>query len=335
MTDLIKRLSESCCAGTVCETSELIKGELSKYCDCYIKENENTVIGMLKGKSDYTLMLDAHLDEVSFTVTGIDGNGFLTVDKCGGIDLRFLPATRVVIHGKDKVKGTFCSIPPHLSNKDAKYENISDFKIDTALSSSAKDVISLGDTVTFDTKPQVLTKSRITGKSLDNRVGCSVLLSLAKRLKEKELDINVCFAFTDKEELGLRGAKTASFGIMPDEALVVDVSFATAPDVCENDAGVMGNGAMIGVSPILDSGISNKLISIAKENGIKYQTEVMGGRTGTNADVISVNATGVKSGLISVPIRNMHTPCEVVDMTDIDSVCDLMEKYITEGFKNV
>ena len=88
---------------------------------------------------------------------------------------------------------------------------------------------------------------------------------------------------------------------------------------------------MIGISPVLCREISNKLTFIAKDNSIKYQTEVMGGRTSTNADVISVSKSGIKTGLISIPLRNMHTPNEVVDIDDIISVCDILEKYIMSG----
>ncbi len=93
----------------------------------------------------------------------------------------------------------------------------------------------------------------------------------------------------------------------------------------------MGEGAMIGVSPVLDKNISKRLISLAKEKNIPYQCEVMNGRTGTNGDVISVSKSGVKTSLVSIPISNMHTDVETVDVKDIESVCDLIEQYILNG----
>lgn len=326
--EILFKLSDAVSIGNITDASKIAFCELSKYAKA--SQNGINVIGEIKGKSDYTLMLEAHIDEVGFVVTDIDGDGFLTVKNCGGIDLRALPSRTVTVHGKEKVTGVFCATPPHLGGV-KEYDDISALKIDTLLGEKAKDIISVGDLVSFNQKAATLHGSRITGKSLDNRAGVACLLLLAEKLQGKTLPFNVVFAFTDAEELGCRGAKTAAFSISPDEAIVLDVSFADAPDVPGNDCGKLSGGAMIGMSPILDKGISKELISIAKENGMPYQTEVMGGRTGTNSDVISVSKSGVKTGLISIPLRNMHTDVEIIDIKDIENVCDLLFKYILKG----
>ena len=301
---------------------------LSNYAET--RQNGIEVVGTIKGESDYILMLEAHIDEVGFIVTDVDAAGFLTVKNCGGVDLRMLPARTVIIHGKQDVTGVFCATPPHLGGP-KEYDDIAALKIDTLLGEKAKDIISVGDFVTFNVKAVELQNGRITGKSLDNRAGVVCLLELAKRLAGKALPYNVVFAFTDAEELGNRGAKTTTFDVSPDEAIVLDVSFADAPDVSSRDCGKLGGGAMIGMSPVLDKSISKKLVSIAKENELSYQTEVMGSRTGTNGDVVSVTKGGVKTGLISIPLRNMHTDVEIIDLKDIENVCDLLEKYILGG----
>lgn len=316
--------------GAVREAADIAYDMLSEYMPTR-KTDTLTVIGEMKGESDYTLMLDAHIDEIGFIVKNIDENGFLTVDKCGGIDLRTLPARRVIIHGKEKVVGVFCSTPPHLSSGEIEYNDIGNLKIDTMLGLKARDIISVGDFVTFFAEPQELLGTRVTAKALDDRAGVTCLLELARRLSGKKLPINVIFALTDAEELGVRGAKTATYDISPDEAIALDVSFADGPDIAPTECGKLSGGAMIGVSPVLDREISNKLISLAKENNIPYQTEVMAGRTGTNGDVISLNKSGVRTGLVSIPERNMHTEVEVVDIKDIKSVCDVLEQYILKG----
>ena len=109
------------------------------------------------------------------------------------------------------------------------------------------------------------------------------------------------------------------------------MSFADAPDVSGDDCGKLGHGAMIGMSPVLDKSISRKLVTIATENDLAYQTEVMGSRTGTNGDVISVSKSGVKTGLVSIPLRNMHSDVEIIDLKDIENICDLLEKYVLNG----
>lgn len=322
-------LSAAVSAGTLTEASVKAFKKLSVFAEC--EQNGITVIGRMKGKSDYTIMLDAHIDEIAFIVTDIDDEGFLTVAKCGGFDLRTLPARAVTVHGKREIPAVFCSTPPHLSSPDTKFQDISEFKIDTLLGKDAKEIVSLGDYVTYRTTPVSLANDRVTGKSFDDRAAVTCLLELAERLSGKELPMNVVFVFSDQEELGCRGSKTATFTVAPQEAIALDVSFGDGPDINPNDCGKLSEGAMIGVAPVLDKAISNKLIDTAKANNIAHQIEVMGSRTGTNGDVISVSKGGVKTGLVSIPIRNMHTDTEVLDIKDIESVCDILEKYILSG----
>ena len=326
---LLFNLSDAVSIGNITDAANIAFDELSKYADT--TQNGNEVIGTIKGESDYTLMVEAHVDEVGFVVTDVDNQGFLTVKNCGGMDLRMLPSKLVTVHGKQRVNGVFCSTPPHLSSGSKEYDDISEIKIDTLLGEGAKEIIGVGDFVTFNTKATTLQNARVTGKSFDNRAGVCTVLLLAQKLSGKKLPFNVVFAITDMEELGCRGAKTKAFEISPDEAIVLDVSFADGPDVPSGDCGCLGKGAMIGISPILDKAISKKLISVAEENNIDYQTEVMGGRTGTNSDVISISKSGVKTGLVSIPLRNMHTDVEVVDLNDIENVCNLIEVYILKG----
>lgn len=323
-------LSELCAIGTVADAADKAFEILSRFAEC--ERNGNlTVIGTIKGKSDYTLMIDAHIDEIGFIVTDVDSDGFLTVAKCGGIDLRTLPARPVTVHGKEKITAVFCSTPPHLSDEEKEYKDISSIKLDTMLGEKAKDIVSVGDYVTFRQSPVELLGDRITGKSLDDRTGVACLLELARRLHGKELPFNVVFSISGSEELGLRGAKTATFKISPDEAIAIDVSFGDGPDISPGDCGKLGFGGMIGISPTLNSAVSKKLIETAKKNDIRYQTEVMCSNTSTNADVISVTKEGVLTGLISIPLRNMHTDIETVDLKDLEAVCDLLEAYILNG----
>ncbi len=322
-------LSNAVGIGCIDDAALIAADELSKY--AVTTKNGLNIIGELKGKSDYTLLLEAHIDEVGFIVTDVDEQGFLTVKNCGGIDLRALPARVVTIHGKREVTGVFCATPPHLAKGDTKYDDIATLKIDTLLGASARTVISVGDYVTYKVKAQELLNNTVTGKSLDNRAGVACLLELAKRLSDKALPFNVVFALTDQEELGHRGAKTAAFSVDADEAIALDVSFANAPDVADKDCGKLSGGGMICISPILDKTLTNKLIDIAKCNNIPYQLEVTGSTTGTNSDVISISKSGVRTGLVSIPLRNMHSDVEVVSLDDLTAVCDLIEQYILKG----
>lgn len=323
-------LSSADAAGCVSEAADLAYEMLSKYCETE-KTHTLTVMGFLKGETDYTLMLDAHIDQISMVVANVDEKGFLTVSAAGGIDTRALPSRRVTVHGKEKVTAVFCSTPPHLAKGEAEYGDISQIKLDTALGEKASEIVSIGDIVTFCAEPKELYGTRVTGKSFDDRAAVACIIEIAKRLKDKKLPFNVAFVLSDGEELGMRGVRPAAFKVNPNEAIALDVSFGDGIGIKEEDCGKLGGGCMIGIAPCLDSKLSSKLIKTAEENKIPYQTEVMGRSTGTNADMISVNREGVRTCTLSVPLRNMHTDVEVLDIKDLESVCNLICEYILSG----
>lgn len=330
----LKTLSNAVCIGDINEASVIAEKLLSPYCETEI--SGKTVKAQMGSGKDYTILIDAHIDEVGMVVTDIDDGGFVTVAKCGGIDLRHISAKPVIIHGKEDVTGVFISTPPHLSSDDAAPDDIGDIKIDPMLGARAKEIISIGDYVTYSTAAFDLSESTVCGKSLDNRAGVACIIELARRLYGKELPANVIFLLSDAEELGLRGIKTSAYGIDTSEAVVLDVSFGDGPDIPPLQCGKMRGGAMIGVCPLLNRDITETLNCTADENNIPYQNEIMGRATSTNADILAVTKSGIKTGLVSIPLRNMHTDTEIVDLSDLESVCDILEKYILSGgIKNV
>ena len=133
--------------------------------------------------------------------------------------------------------------------------------------------------------------------------------------------------FAAQEETGERGAQTGAFSIAPDLAVAVDVSFAKTHFESEEDCGIMGKGTMIGVSPSLCRELSQAFIDTAQQKEIPYQIEVMNGKTGTDADKISVTRSGVKTVTLSIPLRYMHTPVEVLDLRDIDYTASLIAEF--------
>ncbi len=328
--DTLFALSGLDSAGNLTEAADKAYSMLKEYVKTE-KGPNLTVTGFLKGQTDYTLMIDAHIDQIAMVVTGIDDNGFLTVAKSGGIDIRSLPSRRVTVHAKEKITAVFCATPPHLSSKECEYKDIADIKLDTGLGKKAKDIVSLGDYVTFSEAPKELLGNRVSGRSFDNRACVACVIETVKRLSDKELPFNVAFVLSDGEELGLRGTRTATFKINPKEAIVLDVSFGDGIDIPDTDCGKLGLGGMIGVSPALDRKISDKLIFLAKENKIPYQIEAMGAKSGTNADMISVSREGVRTCTLSIPLRNMHTDVETLDLNDLENVCRLLCEYVLSG----
>ena len=153
------------------------------------------------------------------------------------------------------------------------------------------------------------------------------MLKALEKIAGKACSYTVCAVFATREEVGKQGAQTALFGIAPEEALVTDVSFACAPGIPEESSAKQGSGAMIGVSPILQKDMSDALITAAERNDIPHTVEVLGRHTGTDADVAVLTGAGIRTGLISIPLKNMHTAVEMAQPGDIEAVADLMAAY--------
>ena len=297
--------------------------------DCFIKNGN--VIGNFGNRKNGTphILIDAHIDQVGLIVTNIYESGFIGFSNVGGIDRRLLPAQQVCIHGKKKLAGVVCSTPPHLSGSDNKINKIEDFYIDTGMSFEAvSNIVEPGDRITFASMPKELLNDRITGPALDDRSGVASILYALELLRNQKYECSFSVTFSAQEELGERGAKIAAFDIDPDIALAVDVSFAYCLGDREYECGKMGQGPMIGISPSLSREISDKLIDISKNENIPYPLEVMNGLTSTNADQFSVNRTGCKACTVSIPLKYMHTPSEIIQIDDVENTGRLIAAYI-------
>lgn len=309
---------------------EVAAAELSKYADVNIDKNLNVIAVMGDLSAEKSLLLDAHIDQIGMVVTDIDEGGFLRIAPCGGIDRRVLPGGMVRIYGKEIVNGIVCSTPPHLSrNEDDDFLQVDKLIIDTGLDGGEiKDKVRLGDRVEYLNQPRELLNNKISACAIDNRAGVAALIATAKLLSTVKLDCKLTILLSSKEETGAVGAKTGAYSICPDEAISVDVTFGSQPDVSSVKSGQLSKGPLIGISPILSNQVTEKIKNIATENDIDYQFEVMGGDTGTNADSIAVSKVGVPTGLISIPIRYMHSPVEVVDISDIELTAKILSEYV-------
>lgn len=291
-------------------------------------------LGNLIGEIDGTgphIMLDAHIDQIGMVVTAIDKSGFLRIDKCGGIDIRVLAATEVIVYGKKPLYGIIISTPPHLAKEeDAKKAlDIEKLAVDVGLPfEQVKDIVGIGDRIVLKQKLRPLMNNRVFSVALDNRAGAAAIIRCLDILRDKAHNCKISVLFSVTEETASGGAKVGSFALAPEQAITVDVSFGDSPDISPQKCGKLGQGVMIGISPSLSNEMSMSLIEIAKDKNIPYQPEVMGGRTSTNADDISISGTGIKTALLSIPLRNMHTGGEVVELNDIENTAALMAEYI-------
>lgn len=341
--DTIKVLEQLCSAAGVSggefPASAAALGLLGKYADRAEIDPFGNVIGYIgDDESKPLLLLDAHIDRIGLIVTYIGDDGFLKVGKCGGIDRRTLLAQTVTIYGKEPIKGIISTLPPHVAKDSGKSAKLEDIVIDTGLSGErAKELISQGDLVTIDGVFSKLGENRVCCPVADDRAGVAALLYAAELLQtekqEKELPYRIAVQFAVQEEVGCRGAVISTFNINPDYAVAVDVSFAQSKGVEPSKAGKLGKGPMIGIAASLDREMFKRFVEIAKEKEIPYQIEAMGGSSGTDADGIAICRGGVRTGLVSIPQRYMHTPCEVVEITDIENTGRLIAEFVIKGAK--
>ncbi|MBR5411227.1 MAG: M20/M25/M40 family metallo-hydrolase [Clostridia bacterium] len=277
------------------------------------------------------LLLLAHMDKIGFIVTGVDeATGFLRIEKCGGSDLRCAPAMRVKVLGKRALPGVIISTPPHLATPDAanKALPVDKLGVDCGLPyEDMKDLVVPGDRVMEDYPLYELGETKVCGPYLDDCAGVAAVIRAAGIYKEKGGTRRLECVFTTREEVGGQGAETASFTSGCGAAIAVDVSFAKAPGVPETVEAALGSGPMIGCAPVLHKDISDRLKALAEEKNIPYTVEVMGRSTGTDADDALTAGGGKKTGLISIPLRNMHTPDETADVRDIEAAASLLAAF--------
>ena len=316
---------------------EYALSRLHSYTDDAHMDSFGNIIGRIGVHSadKPTLLFDAHIDEIGLIVTYIDEKGFVKVGNCGGVDRRLLLAQEVCIHGKKDIPGIICSKPPHLLSAEDKKKppEISEISIDTGYSKEQlQELAAPGDRITFHGKTLELLHGRISSKALDDRSGVAAILLALDLLKDEgEIPFNLTVLFSSQEEVGEHGAHIAAYDITPDYAVVVDVSFALTSDSPEDKCGIMGKGGMIGISPSLHRAFSDRLVSLAKEEEIPYQLEIMPELTGTNADQICVTKGGVKTVTLSIPLRYMHTPVESLAISDVEAVARLLCAFAKEG----
>ncbi|MBR3844383.1 MAG: M42 family peptidase, partial [Clostridia bacterium] len=240
------------------------------------------------------------------------------------------------VWGREPILGVFTIMPPHLKKSpDSSVRSVEEQAIDVGYSyGEVQKKVSIGDKVTFRSPLTILKGNCVSTSGLDNLAGVAVMLALAEKLVSyKHLSKTVVLQFSNFEETGHRyaGAVTGAFAAKPTQAIVIDASFAKTPGLNYPTPGTLGGGVMIGFSPMLSAKMSRSLRDLATQHQIPYTEEVMGGTSGTNADGIQSSCFGVPTALLSYPLKNMHTPVEVIDKTDLDHMVHLLDLYISKG----
>ncbi len=327
MKSLIKKLVETVGpSGYETKIREVVKNEVEKYADeIYTDAMGNLIVRKgRKSQPGLKIMLSAHMDEIGLMVTHVDKNGFARFTTIGGVRphnclggrVRFLNGVAGVIGG-EKLE--------NLNHVHA----IESMFIDVGAKSSEDCPIKIGDVAAFD-RPFEDLGNRLIAKSMDDRISVAVLIDVLKKVKNSPHELY--FVFSTQEEVGLRGATTAAYGIDPDLGISVDVTMTgdtprgTLMDV------KLGAGPAIKIKDggmLSDPQLIEAMVQCAQQLKIPYQLEILLGGT-TDAKAMQITKAGMPAGCVSIPTRYVHSPSEMVDINDVENAVKLLSKLISE-----
>ncbi|MFB6290812.1 MAG: M42 family metallopeptidase [Candidatus Bipolaricaulia bacterium] len=312
------------------------------------KEFADEVRGDLHGNSFATvnkggsprIMLAGHTDEIGLMVNQITEDGYLFFNTIGGWDNQIFPGQRVQLRGKEReVIGVVGRKPIHLLEEEERKEVVKpeNLWIDLGVQGEeeAKELVEVGSPGVLDYSFQKLQGDRVTARGFDDKSGGFVVLEAARELAKLNPRAEIHAVATVQEEIGLRGAQTSAFGINPDIGIAVDVSHATDTPLMDKEKRKVGvaeidEGPILSRGPNINPVLLKKLVAVAEEEGIPYQMASAPGGTGTDANAIQLTRGGVATGLVSVPNRYMHSPCEVVSLNDLNSIIKLVASTVNQ-----
>lgn len=313
------------------------RGYVERHADKVATDVHGNVTAALNPGAEMKIMLAGHMDEIGFVVHHISDEGLIYFSPIGGHDSVIPVGQRVWVHGKQRVAGVVGRKAIHLLDPEErkKKPELRELWIDVGASSRAEvaELIELGDVVTFQYEFQHLLGDRATARAFDNKVGCFVVAETLRLLREEgglDPNVGVYSVATVQEEIGARGARTSAFAIGAQTGLAVDVGHAVDyPGVSKARLGQcdIGGGPMISRGANTNPVVFRLLTEAAKEHAIPYQIAVSAGATPTDAGPMQLNQAGMATGLMSVPLRYMHTPCELLSLTDVENCARLMAAY--------
>ncbi|HHS95704.1 MAG TPA: M42 family peptidase [Phaeodactylibacter sp.] len=315
---------------------QLIIKEVSPYVDEVSIDPMGNVIALKKGKTDKRVMVAAHMDEIAFIVTHIDDDGFIRFHTLGGFDPKTLTSQRVIIHGKKDIIGVLGCKPIHLMKAEERTKTmpIEEYYIDTGMAKKElTKVVEVGNPITRE-RALIEMGDCVNAKSLDNRVSVFILLEMFRELKKKKAPYDIYGVFTVQEEVGIRGAISASHLIDPDFGLGLDVTIAFDVPGAQAHERVtrLGQGAAIKLMDgmtICDYRMVRYLKELAKKKKIKWQAEILPKGGTDTAGLQRYGKRGAITGAISIPLRNMHQTIEMAHKGDVRNCIDLLREATT------
>ena len=336
--EILAKLSNSDgVSGAEKEVREVIKELLAEYGEDFKTDTLGNLISIKRGSEGLEsediprVMLVAHMDEIGLMVNEITERGFLRFTTVGGIDKRTLIGQEVLVYGEKNLEGVIGAKPPHIQEKAERKRavKLEDMYIDLGITAEqVKELVNIGDIIMVKREFNELTGNRVSGKALDNRAGVAVMIETLQELERLRYQVDLFLVSTVQEEVGVRGAITSTYGVVPDIAVVIDVCHGKMPGVASDEAAKLGSGPVITLGPQVHPQLHQKFKDVAKDLNIDYQIMVDTNPRGTDAFAVQVTKSGIATSLISIPLRYMHTSVETLDLDDIKSAGRLIANFI-------
>ena len=334
---LLKELSEAeGIAGFEGPVRELVRQNWEPFVDEIHEGKLGSLIALKRGTAPEPrpkLMFAAHMDEIGLMVTDIE-KGFLRVTRVGGADPRVLLGLEVTVHGRRDLPGVVATRPPHVLPPQERKKAVPFDKlfVDVGLpEEKVRQLVSVGDLISIRRELSELKNRRVSGKALDDRACVAVVTVALERLQKVQHAWDVFAVATAQEETGLKGAIAAAYGVAPDAAIALDVTFGEQSDVSKSDALPLGKGPSIAIGPNFHPKLVKRLKEVAEDREIPYHVDPIPGRSGTDAWAIQVTREGVPTALISVPLRYMHQPVETLAVEDVERAGRLLAAFVADS----
>ncbi len=331
---LLKQLSEATgLSGYEAPVRELVRQTWQPFVDDMREGKLGSLIALKQGAGSEPrpkLMLAAHMDEIGLMVAGIE-KGFLRITRVGGTDRRVLLGLEVIVHGQRDLPGIVATRPPHVLPEEERKKTMPWDKlfVDVGLpAEKVEHLVTVGDPISIRREMVELENNRVAGKAMDDRACVAAVTLALEQLSGVRHAWDVFAVATVQEETGLKGAITSAYGVAPDLAVALDVTFGRHPGVLEVDSFPLGEGPTIGVGPNFHPGLAARLKKVAEAHEIPYQIDPIPGRSGTDAWAIQVTREGVPTALVSIPIRYMHQPVETLAVQDVERAGRLLAAFI-------
>jgi len=317
------------------ESQVVVDHYVEKKVDVYRRDTMGNRFATVNPDGDPSVLFAGHIDELGLIITYINDQGFLYFDTLGGHDKTMISGRRVSILTKDGiVTGVTGKRAVHLMSPEdrKKVPETHEIWIDLGVKTKeeAEELVRIGDCAVYDQSFELIRGSVGVARAFDDKAGAYAVLEAVRRLAKGKLAARVTAAATTQEEIGTRGAMTAAYSEMPDFAIAVDVGHATdSPDCDPRKYGSyqQGSGPIVCRGPNINPVIFDRIIDCAEKAKIPYQLEAASRPTGTDARAIQVAGPGVATGLLSIPLRYMHTPSEMVDLEDIEHTVQLLVAF--------